>query len=92
MNHSCFVGEIIFRTSPSGAAVFINSDGRLGTMTSSRRFKEAIEPIDQTSETLFALKRVRFRYKKEIDPNRTSQFGLVAEDVEKADPALVMRD
>jgi hypothetical protein len=46
----------------------------------------------QTSETLFALKPVKFRYKKEIDPNKTSQFGLVAEDVEKVDPALVARD
>src|SRR5439155_1901951 len=44
------------------------------------------------SETLFALKPVRFRYKKEIDPTRTSQFGLVAEDVEKVNPALVVHD
>ena len=92
VDHSCFIGEIFGQTSSSGTAVFINSDGRLGTMTSSRRFKEAIEPMDQTSETLFALKPVRFRYKKEIDPNMTSQFGLVAEDVEKVDPALVVRD
>ena len=42
--------------------------------------------------TLFALKPVRFHYKKEIDPTRTSQLGLVAEDVEKVDPALVVRD
>ena len=48
--------------------------------------------MEQTSEILFALKPVRFRYKKEIDPNMTSQFGLVAEDVEKVDPALVVRD
>jgi hypothetical protein len=41
---------------------------------------------------LFALKPVRFHYKKEIDPTRTSQFGLVAEDVEKVDPALVVHD
>ena len=61
-------------------------------MTSSQRFKEAIEPMAQASEALFALKPVRFRYKKEIDPTRTSQFGLVAEDVEKVDPALVVRD
>ena len=92
VDHSCFIGEIFGATSSSGTAVFINSDGRLGTMTSSRRFKEAIEPMDQTSETLFALKPVRFRYKKEIDPNMRSQFGLVAEDVEKVDPALVVSD
>ena len=92
LDHSCFIGEIFGATSSSGTAVFINSDGRLGTMTSSQRFKEAIEPMAQASETLFALKPVRFHYKKEIDPTRTSQFGLVAEEVEKVDPALVVRD
>lgn len=92
VNHSCFIGEIFGTTSSSGTAVFINSEGRLGTITSSRRFKEAIEPMDQTSETLFALKPVRFRYKKEIDSNMTSQLGLVAEDVERVDPALVVHD
>lgn len=92
VDHSCFIGEIFGETSSGGTAVFINSDGRLGTITSSRRFKEAIQPMDQTSETLFALKPVKFHYKKEIDPNMTSQFGLVAEDVEKVDSALVVRD
>ena len=92
VDHSCFIGEIFGTTSSSGTAVFINSEGRLGTLTSSRRFKEAIEPMDQSSETLFALKPVRFRYKKEIDSNMTSQFGLVAEDVERVDPALVVHD
>ena len=48
--------------------------------------------MEQASEALFALKPVRFHYKKEIDSTRTSQFGLVAEDVEKVDPALVVRD
>jgi trimeric autotransporter adhesin len=92
LDHSCFIGEIFGATSSSGTAVLINSDGRLGTTTSSQRFKEAIEPMAQASGTLFALKPVRFHYKKEIDPTRTSQFGLVAEDVEKVDPALVVHD
>jgi hypothetical protein len=92
LDHSCFIGEIFGATSSSGTTVFINSDGRLGTITSSQRFKEAIEPMGQASETLFALKPVRFHYKKKIDPTRTSQFGLVAEDVEKVDPVLVVRD
>ncbi len=48
--------------------------------------------MDQASEALFALKPVRFRYKKEIDPSGTSQLGLVAEDVEKVNPDLVVRD
>ena len=48
--------------------------------------------MDKASEALFALKPVTFRYKKEIDPVGTSQFGLVAEDVEKVNPDLVVRD
>jgi hypothetical protein len=48
--------------------------------------------MERTSETLFALRPVTFRYKKEIDPQKIPQFGLVAEDVEKVDPDLVVRD
>ena len=48
--------------------------------------------MDHASEALFALAPVTFRYKKEIDPVSTSQFGLVAEDVEKVNPDLVVRD
>ena len=48
--------------------------------------------MDKASEALLALKPVTFRYKKEIDPAGTSQFGLVAEDVEKVSPDLVVRD
>ena len=44
------------------------------------------------SEAILALKPVTFRYKKEIDPERTPEFGLVAEDVEKVNPDLVARD
>jgi uncharacterized coiled-coil protein SlyX len=59
---------------------------------SSARFKEAIKSMDNASETLFALTPVTFRYKKEIDPKSTAQFGLVAEDVEKVNRDLVVRD
>jgi len=48
--------------------------------------------MERTSEALFGLKPVTFNYKKEIDPAATSQFGLVAEDVEKVSPDLVVRD
>jgi hypothetical protein len=48
--------------------------------------------MEQASEILFALKPVTFRYKKEIDSAGTSQFGLVAEEVEKVNPDLVVRD
>ncbi len=48
--------------------------------------------MDKTSEAILALKPVTFRYKKEIDAAGTSQFGLVAEDVQKVNPDLVVRD
>ena len=92
VSNSCFIGSIFGATSAGGIAVFIDSSGRLGTTTSSRRFKEGIKSMDQASELVFALKPVIFRYKKEIDPAGTSQFGLVAEDVEKVSPDLVVRD
>jgi hypothetical protein len=72
--------------------VFIDANNRLGTVVSSRRFKEDIKQMDTASEALFALKPVTFHYKKEIDPAGKSQFGLVAEDVEKVNPDLVVRD
>jgi hypothetical protein len=72
--------------------VFVDSNNHLGTVTSSQRFKENIKPMDKSSEALFSLKPVTFRYKKAIDPIGTLQFGLVAEDVEKVNPDFVVRD
>ncbi len=92
VNDSCYIGNIFGDTSSGGTAVFVNTNGRLGTATSSRRFKEEIKPMDKASEAIMALKPVTFRYKKEIDPQEIPQFGLVAEDVEKVDPDLVVRD
>jgi Chaperone of endosialidase len=92
VNNSCYIGQIFGATSSGGIAVFINSDGKLGTATSSKRFKEGICPMDNASEALFALQPVAFHYKKEIDPAGMRQFGLVAEDVEKINPDLVVRD
>ena len=92
VSNSCYIGSIFGQTSSGGVAVFIDSAGKLGTLTSSRRFKEGIKPMEQASEVLFALKPVTFRYKKEIGAAGTSQFGLVAEDVEKVNPDLVVRD
>jgi endosialidase-like protein len=92
VNDSCYIGSIFGQTSSAGTAVFINSNGKLGTATSSRRFKEGIKPMDHTSEALFGLKPVTFHYKKEIDSAGTSQFGLVAEEVEKVNSDLVVRD
>ena len=92
VSNSFYIGQIFGATSAGGIAVLVNSDGKLGTVVSSRRFKEGIQPMKQASETLFALKPVTFRYKEEIDPAGASQFGLVAEDVEKVNPDLIVRD
>ena len=48
--------------------------------------------MEQASEGIYRLQPVTFRYKKEIDPEGRRQFGLVAEDVEKLSPDLVVRD
>jgi len=91
-SNACYIKSIFGQTTGSGVPVFINSSNRLGTTTSSKRFKEDIKPMDKASEALFALNPVTFRYKKEVDATATSQLGLVAEDVEKVNPDLVVRD
>jgi len=70
----------------------VTADGRLGVKASSARYKEAIEPMNKSSEALLNLKPVTFRYKKELDPKGGRQFGLVAEEVAKVDPDLVDLD
>src|SRR4029077_10741534 len=87
-----FVAGITGTTVAGGVGVIVGSNGQLGTIVSSARFKEAIEPMDKASEAILALKPVTFRYKKELDPEGIPQFGLVAEDVENVNPALVARD
>jgi hypothetical protein len=79
-------------TAVTGAPVVVNSSGQLGVAASSVRFKQQIKPMDKTSEAILALKPVTFHYKKELDPDGTPQFGLVAEQVEKVNPDLVARD
>jgi septal ring factor EnvC (AmiA/AmiB activator) len=76
----------------TGSQVVVNSNGKLGVAASSARFKQAIKPMDKTSEAILALEPVTFRYKEEIDPDASPQFGLVAEQVEKVNPDLVARD
>jgi len=87
-----FIAGISGATASGGAQVFVNSNGKLGTSTSSARFKEDIKPMGKTSEAILGLKPVTFRYKKEIDAQSIPQFGLVAEEVEKVNPNLIIRD
>jgi hypothetical protein len=89
---AAFIAGIRGAIVASGVGVFVGSNGQLGTGVSSERFKEAIKPMDKASEAVLALKPVTFRYKHELDPEGIPQFGLVAEEVEKVNPALVVRD
>jgi hypothetical protein len=90
VNDSCYIGNIW--NQPGGSqAVYVNSEGKLGALVSSRRFKDEIKPIEQASEIIYGLRPVSFRYKPEIEPTRPRAFGLIAEDVEKVSPDLVTR-
>ena len=77
-------------TAVVGDTVVVDENGQLGTATSSQRFKKAIRPMDKTSEAILALKPVSFQYKS--DSKGTLRFGLIAEDVAKVNPELVVRD
>jgi hypothetical protein len=82
-----------FTTAVTGSMVVVNTTTRqIGVMTSSARFKDDIKSMDDASKTIFALKPVTFHYKNDIDPDATPQFGLVAEDVQRVNPELVVRD
>jgi hypothetical protein len=87
-----FIAGISGVTVAGGVGVIIDTDGHLGTITSSKRFKDAIKLMGDASETILALKPVTFRYKQELDPEGIPQFGLMAEDVAKVNPDLVARD
>jgi Fe2+ transport system protein B len=91
VDHSCYIDNIWQQ--PGGSqAVFVNSEGKLGAQVSSSRFKDEIQPINQASEVIYGLRPVKFRYKPEIEPNRVVGFGLIAEEVQEINPALVGRD
>jgi hypothetical protein len=87
-----YISGISGQTVVGGAAVFVDSSGKLGTMTASTRFSDEIKPMDKASEAILTLKPVTFRYNQEIDPKSIRQFGLIAEEVEKINPDLITRD
>jgi hypothetical protein len=92
VNNSCFIGHIrgVTTANTDAIPVVIDSAGQLGTMSSSRRFKTDIKPMDNVSEAVLALKPVKFHYKS--DKTNTPQFGLIAEEVAELNPDLVVRD
>ena len=89
---SCFIGNIrgIATANADAIPVLIDSAGQLGTLSSSRRFKKEIKPMDKASESLLALKPVTFHYKS--DKTNRPEFGLIAEEVAEVNPDLVVRD
>jgi hypothetical protein len=91
VSNSCFIGNIFGITTVNvGTPVLVDSAGQLGTISSSRRFKHEIKPMDEASAAILALKPVTFRYRS--DRSGTPQFGLIAEDVAEVNSDLVVRD
>lgn len=92
VTQSCFIGNIREVTTANGNAipVLIDSAGQLGTASSSRWSKKEIRAMAKTSESILSLEPVTFRYKS--DRTATPQFGLIAEEVAKVNPDLVVRD
>ena len=92
VNNSCFISRIhgVQTQNANAIPVLIDSDGQLGTLSSSRRFKKEIKAMDKASEAILALEPVTFHYKG--DNTSTPQFGLIAEEVAEVNPDLVVRD
>jgi hypothetical protein len=80
----------VYGTSVSGSAVVVNSSGQLGVVVSSERFKTDIASMGSDSAKLQALRPVKFHLK--TDPHGAVQYGLIAEEVAKVYPELVIRD
>lgn len=76
----------------NGMAVVVSNNGQLGVAPSSARYKTGLKSMGRGSEAVLSLRPVTFHYKEDLDPGGIPQFGLVAEEVAKVDPDLVMRD
>ncbi len=88
-----YIAGIFGSTSSSGIQVYINSNGQLGTQTSSLRFKEQVRDMGDSTSALMKLRPVMFLYKPEYaEGERTLQYGLIAEEVAKVYPELVAYD
>src|SRR5262249_14434695 len=92
VNDSTWINNIYGETTQSGATapVIVSVDGQLGTISSSERFKKDMRCMDETSKAVMSLRPVTFHYKNER--GGTPQFGLVAEEVAKVNPDLIVCD
>ena len=92
VSNTTWIGNVYGVTTQSGttAPVIVSADGQLGTVASSERFKKDIAVMEKASEAILSLRPVTFHYK--TDAKDTPQFGLIAEEVAKVNPALVLPD
>jgi len=92
VSNTTWIASVYGVTTQSGttAPVIVSDSGQLGTLVSSARFKKDIATMDKASETILSLRPVTFHYK--TDTKGTPQFGLIAEEVAKVNPALVLPD
>ena len=89
---TCFIGNIrgVQTDNANAIPVLIDSAGQLGTLSSSQRFKKDVQAMESASSAVLNLSPVTFHYK--TDKTNTPQFGLIAEEVAKVNPDLVIRD
>jgi hypothetical protein len=92
VSNTTWIGNVFDVTTISGttAPVIVSDTGQLGTVASSERFKKDIATMDKASDAILSLRPVTFHYK--TDGKGTPQFGLIAEEVAKVNPALVLPD
>jgi trimeric autotransporter adhesin len=84
-----FIAGIFGQNVGASSPVFINSNGQLGTVQSSARYKRDIHAIGAHNQGLFHLRPVSFRYTQ--DTTAQKHYGLIAEEVDKVYPELVVR-
>jgi len=90
---AAYIAGIYGFTSSGGVPVYIDSNGQLGTQTSSLRFKEQVRDMGDSTSALMKLRPVTFLYKPGYsNGERTLQYGLIAEEVAKVYPELVAYD
>jgi hypothetical protein len=92
VSNTTWIGGVYGVSTQSGttAPVVVSDTGQLGTAASSERFKKDIATMETASEAIMSLRPVTFHYK--TDTKATPQFGLIAEEVAKVNPALVLPD
>jgi hypothetical protein len=92
VSNTTWIGNVFDVTTQNGTTVpvIVSADGQLGTVASSERFKKDIATMEKSSEAILSFRPVTFHYKS--DSKGTPQFGLIAEEVAKVNPALVLPD